>query len=244
MDPPTLIDSDGEVIIVLRDANAPFAQLDGETVASIFSQTHSKASDIHSPAKDPEASEYRCTRVTSKKGKNKKKLKDLATYHVHHHYDSEPTPVPTVEEPTDEPANTFAIEEPVVPPVNEDIEAPLEVAVEEFTEESTKMFVNDIGVTVDRSAETLTDTGTVDEQSNPERTDTSGQSVREDNNHSQDATQQYAYEEDQIETSFRVQVSAKHLTLASPVFKKMLSGGWKKSVTFFQKSSVEITAET
>ncbi|KAK2752502.1 hypothetical protein FQN54_008095 [Arachnomyces sp. PD_36] len=244
MDPPTLIDPDGEVIIVLRNTNAPFAELDRETVASIFSQAHSKASDVNSPAKDPEASEYRCTRVASKKGKKKKKLKDLATHHVHYHDDSEPTPVPTVEEPTDEPANTPVIEEPVVSSVNEDIEAPPEMAMEEPIEEPTEMFVNGIGVAVDRPAETLTDTGTVDEQSNPEHTGTSGQPVREDSNHSQGATQQYAYEGDQIETSFRVQVSAKHLTLASPVFKKMLSGSWKESVTFFQKGSVEVTAET
>lgn len=31
--------------------------------------------------------------------------------------------------------------------------------------------------------------------------------------------------------------------LASPVFKKLLSGGWKENVTFLQKGSVEITAE-
>ncbi|KAB8204856.1 hypothetical protein BDV34DRAFT_213609 [Aspergillus parasiticus] len=46
------------------------------------------------------------------------------------------------------------------------------------------------------------------------------------------------------ETYFRIQVSAKHLILASPVFKKILTGGWKESVTYLQKGSVEITAES
>ena len=42
----------------------------------------------------------------------------------------------------------------------------------------------------------------------------------------------------------RIQVSAKHLILASCVFKKLLTGGWKESVTYLQKGSVEITAES
>ncbi|OOO09296.1 hypothetical protein OAory_01105920 [Aspergillus oryzae] len=46
------------------------------------------------------------------------------------------------------------------------------------------------------------------------------------------------------EACFRIQVSAKHLILASPVFKKILTGGWKESVTYLQKGSVEISAES
>ncbi|KAL4871278.1 hypothetical protein BDV12DRAFT_183914 [Aspergillus spectabilis] len=46
------------------------------------------------------------------------------------------------------------------------------------------------------------------------------------------------------ESCFRIQVSAKHLMLASPVFKKILTGGWKENVTYLQKDSVEITAES
>lgn len=44
------------------------------------------------------------------------------------------------------------------------------------------------------------------------------------------------------EGCFRIQVSAKHLALASSVFKKILTGGWKESITYLQKGSVEITA--
>lgn len=50
-------------------------------------------------------------------------------------------------------------------------------------------------------------------------------------------------ESDLEETCFRIQVSAKHLILASSVFKKILTGGWKESVTFLKERSVEITAE-
>ncbi|KAJ6036775.1 hypothetical protein N7540_001054 [Penicillium herquei] len=39
------------------------------------------------------------------------------------------------------------------------------------------------------------------------------------------------------------QVSAKHLILASPVFKSMLTGGWKESVDYQQNGFVEIDAE-
>ncbi|PLN85061.1 hypothetical protein BDW42DRAFT_18673 [Aspergillus taichungensis] len=48
----------------------------------------------------------------------------------------------------------------------------------------------------------------------------------------------------QEEVCFRIQVSAKHLTFASPVFKNILTGGWKESVTYLQQGSVEITAES
>ena len=45
------------------------------------------------------------------------------------------------------------------------------------------------------------------------------------------------------ESCFRFQVSLKHLTLASPVFKKMVTGSWKESVTYLKEGSVEINAE-
>ncbi|CAG8909888.1 unnamed protein product [Penicillium egyptiacum] len=46
-----------------------------------------------------------------------------------------------------------------------------------------------------------------------------------------------------VKNCFYIQVSAKHLMFSSPMFKSMLTGGWKESVNFLQKSSVEITAE-
>ncbi|GIK05968.1 hypothetical protein Aspvir_010085 [Aspergillus viridinutans] len=42
----------------------------------------------------------------------------------------------------------------------------------------------------------------------------------------------------------RIQVSAKHLMLASPVFKRALTGKWKEGSTFVGTGSVEITTES
>ncbi|KAJ9310393.1 hypothetical protein DTO217A2_172 [Paecilomyces variotii] len=50
-------------------------------------------------------------------------------------------------------------------------------------------------------------------------------------------------EETLNQKTFRIQVSAKHLVLASPVFKEMLTGGWKESVTYLQKGFYEITTD-
>ncbi|KUM59959.1 hypothetical protein ACN42_g7184 [Penicillium freii] len=45
------------------------------------------------------------------------------------------------------------------------------------------------------------------------------------------------------ETCFYIQVSAKHMIFASPVFKRILTGCWKESIAYLEKGSVEITAE-
>lgn len=50
--------------------------------------------------------------------------------------------------------------------------------------------------------------------------------------------------EDQTESPIRILVSAKHLMVASPWFKKSLSRSFKEGVTFLRKGSVEITAES
>ncbi|KAJ5155640.1 hypothetical protein N7492_008443 [Penicillium capsulatum] len=47
-----------------------------------------------------------------------------------------------------------------------------------------------------------------------------------------------------IRSCLRIQVSAKHLMLASSVFNKTLAGSWKESTTYLQKGSVEVTAES
>ncbi|KAJ5465264.1 uncharacterized protein N7458_000950, partial [Penicillium daleae] len=47
--------------------------------------------------------------------------------------------------------------------------------------------------------------------------------------------------EDFSKKNLRIQVSAKHLTLASPIFKNILTGGWKESVTLLQQGSMELT---
>ena len=43
---------------------------------------------------------------------------------------------------------------------------------------------------------------------------------------------------------FSIQVSAKHLIFASPVFQSTLTGSWKESIAYLEKGSVEITAES
>ncbi|KAJ5761059.1 hypothetical protein N7520_008215 [Penicillium odoratum] len=53
-----------------------------------------------------------------------------------------------------------------------------------------------------------------------------------------------AVDEPAAQIIFRIQVSAKHLSFASPVFKTILKGGWKESITFLQKGTVELTAES
>jgi hypothetical protein len=43
---------------------------------------------------------------------------------------------------------------------------------------------------------------------------------------------------------FYIQVSAKHLMFSSCVFKSVLTSGWKESIEFQQKGSIELTAES
>jgi len=58
----------------------------------------------------------------------------------------------------------------------------------------------------------------------------------------QDSVQQSETEEEaEEEECFRIKVSAKHLTLSSPVFKSLLLGGWKESSVFLDTGSTELT---
>lgn len=41
-----------------------------------------------------------------------------------------------------------------------------------------------------------------------------------------------------VERCFYIRVSAKHLIFASPVFKRMLTGGWKETIEYLQKVSI------
>ncbi|KAL4881761.1 hypothetical protein BJY04DRAFT_217827 [Aspergillus karnatakaensis] len=55
-------------------------------------------------------------------------------------------------------------------------------------------------------------------------------------------TEQHSTGKDSSDTDVHFCVSAAHLIHASPVFKKVLSGGWKESVTFKETGTVEIEA--
>ncbi|KAM5467099.1 hypothetical protein MauCBS54593_005719 [Microsporum audouinii] len=50
-------------------------------------------------------------------------------------------------------------------------------------------------------------------------------------------------DEDQTKRHICIQASAKHLVLASPVFKRMLADGWKEGATLSEQGSVEVTAD-
>lgn len=47
-----------------------------------------------------------------------------------------------------------------------------------------------------------------------------------------------------VKSCFYIQVSANHLIFSSSVFKRILTGSWKEGITYLQKGSVEVTAES
>ncbi|PGH10466.1 hypothetical protein AJ80_07509 [Polytolypa hystricis UAMH7299] len=195
MDQPShIIDPDGEVIIILRNANPPFAELDEATVADMPSQTLSEPNPYAQSHSEETGASHNYI-VRSKKGKKRKKAKRSAA----HDASFEP-----FLEPAEEPAEELA---------------------EELAEEPAE-------------------TGFVDGPSDSERTSTYGGPTREINNYNQGDAQQDNSDEDFTERNFSIQVSAKHLTLASSVFKKMLTSGLKEAVTYLQKRSVEIETES
>ncbi|KAI2709039.1 hypothetical protein CBS147332_6098 [Penicillium roqueforti] len=194
MNPPNqIIDPDGEVTIILRNADCPFAQplentatdkapdipleiyngfRSTETLFNFFT-FHSELPEQNQPPPEEKA--------VNSKGKRKKRKKERKCA----------AEEPAAEEP--------AVEEP----------AAEEPAVEEPATE--------VSAAVEPTAE-------------------------------EPAVEKSAAEESVAEFDtlgyVRIQVSAKHLTFASSVFKKILTGGWKESITYLQKGSVEITAES
>ncbi|KAL4995494.1 hypothetical protein BDV10DRAFT_174621 [Aspergillus recurvatus] len=190
MDQPThVIDPDGEVIIVLLDANSPFAEPSGEMVAHGLCYSLAEPSNnIQSTAEDITHSEgfVETPKLKLKEKKKKKKKR----------YNDVPAPM-----------------EPDLPPIAEPEPAPPEEAPPE-----------------EAPPEEAVPEQAVPEQAAPE------EAVPEEPAETGVHTQQE-------EICFRIQVSAKHLILASPVFKKILAG-WKESVTYRQKGSAEITVES
>ncbi|KAH8431698.1 uncharacterized protein LDX57_009352 [Aspergillus melleus] len=67
--------------------------------------------------------------------------------------------------------------------------------------------------------------------------------------HTEEPAHEFAKESDSEragqpeENCIHIQVSAKHLILASSVFKKILTGSWKEGIAYLQEGSVEITAQ-
>lgn len=191
MDPPThIIDPDGEVIIVLRNSNAPFAEPGEDMPVNGFSHSD----DTQIPAEEiepPEPIEQNCmagSNIKKKKRKDRKKKSSSLSTTAHL------TP------------------EPIQDPVPEPLPEPVPYTTEEHVPEEPP--------SKEPGAEENLVEGPAEKQSE-EQTEIN-------------------LEE---ESCFRIHVSAKHLILASPVLKKILTGGWKESVTFLKERSVEITAE-
>ncbi|KAJ9294869.1 hypothetical protein DTO271G3_6431 [Paecilomyces variotii] len=208
MDQPThVIDPEGEVIIIVRNANLPFAELDEDMITDMLYQVPSEPNDYaqkHPGDVETPAIYVKKPKFTSKKAKKKmmrvRKAKAAVTSSVSH--DTSPDLVPG---PSEGPVEEAAAESTAEP-----VEEPTETAF----------------------AGGPSDSDCIDNRGGL----TEGLSDR-------NFAQQDDYEESLKEESFRIQVSAKHLVLASPVFKQILTGGWKESVTYLQKGSVEITTE-
>lgn len=210
MNPPNqVIDPDGEVIIILRNADCPFAQPFENTATG-------KASDIpleiHNGLRSTETlfnfSTFRFElpeqsqpppeeKAMNSKGKKKKRKKERK-------YGETQTAL-----------DEYAAEEPAA----EEESAAFEPTAEESAVEET--------ATVEPTSEEPT---------------------AEEPTAEEPAAEESAAEESAAEFGtldyVRIQVSAKHLTFASSVFKKISTGGWKESITYLQKGSVEITAES
>ncbi|KAI7976404.1 hypothetical protein EIK77_000229 [Talaromyces pinophilus] len=196
------IDPDGEVIIMLCNANAPFAEFydDQDAITEMLAQEATVEEKDHVQSRvetaddatehDWEGFDTSSVRKSKKKKKLKKEKKKPRSF----------SPVETVVRPAEEPEPEPAEPEPAEPEsVNESV-----VELEAWPVQEL--------------------------ESEPEPVDESTQD-----------TDKY-----QSEHNVYIQVSAKHLMLASPVFKSMLTGSWKESVTSskLQNGSIEISTDS
>ncbi|CAG8879476.1 unnamed protein product [Penicillium salamii] len=245
MNPPNqVIDPDGEVIIILRNADCPFAQPFENTATG-------KASDIpleiHNGLRSTETlfnfSTFRFElpeqsqpppeeKAMNSKGKKKKRKKERKYGETQTALDEYAAFEPAAEEESaafEPTAEESAVEETAtVEPTSEEPTAEEPTAEEPTAEEPT-------------AEEPTAEEPTAEEPTAEEPT-------AEEPTAEEPAAEESAAEESAAEFGtldyVRIQVSAKHLTFASSVFKKILTGGWKESITYLQKGSVEITAES
>ncbi|OAT01315.1 uncharacterized protein BDCG_17032 [Blastomyces dermatitidis ER-3] len=238
-----VIDPDGEVLIILRNANDSFAVWDEMPSFPLPESNHGRHSNSDTEAWNEHVDsscltqkEKRKRKKTRKQKANKGKFGDLgapsSTLQKFFNSTSQPIEEPPVEEP---PVEEPPVEEPPVeePPVEEPpVEEP---PVEEPPVEEPPVEVP----SVEESMKNMSLIIQSDETSNHLFLDASN---IENENRNLDVTQIYC-DHDSPEDCYRIQVSAKHLTLASPVFKKTFTGGWKESVNFLESCSVEITMD-
>ncbi|KAL3472861.1 hypothetical protein BJX99DRAFT_261927 [Aspergillus californicus] len=207
-----IIDPDGEVIIVLHNTDTPTA----ETTKADTNLPPEPLGDAAPRNSVSPMHESDLVSPYSKKGKKKKKKNRHA---ISRAFSNSPEPAPEpILEPVDE---CFIFEpEPIAEPVSDPIDEPIEITgpAPEATEDCWPVHEP----IEDHILETL-------EKHAPEFVEAAAPEPIEE-----------PIEKPAEEASgkiFCIQVSAKHLTLASPVFKQNLNGGWK------EKGSVEIFAE-
>ncbi|KUM56728.1 hypothetical protein ACN42_g10477 [Penicillium freii] len=230
MNPPNqVIDPDGEVIIILRNADCPFAQPFENTATGKVSNI---PLGIHNCLRSTETlfnfSTFRFElpeqsqpppeeKAMNSKGKKKKRKKERKYGETQTALDEYAAEEPAAEE------ESAAVEPTAEEPAVEEPAVEESAAVEPTAEESA-----------------VEETATVEP--------TAEEPTAEEPTAEEPAAEESAAEESAAEFGtldyVRIQVSAKHLTFASSVFKKILTGGWKESITYLQKGSVEITAES
>lgn len=210
MNQPThIIDPDGEVIIILRNADSPFAQALEDTMTSVT--LPESAHCVQSPAggidpspevfEPPQPPSRRLNGKAKRNGKAKSKKK-MRAIQAPPKVASFPEPAAFSEQaPVEDPAAEEHASEPAAFPEQAPVEYP---AVENPAPEHH--FAEQPAVEAPAAEEEIC--------------------------------------EPLDENCFYIQVSAKHLIFASPVFKGILTGGWKESISYLQKGSVEITADS
>ncbi|KAJ5708572.1 hypothetical protein N7488_008373 [Penicillium malachiteum] len=243
MDIPThIIDPDGEVVIILRNADCPFAQ-------NVDNMSTARDTDVHPATCDspqysaeatptPECSpEYQ--KPTSKAKRNSKK-KNLNKKNKHRasrrNLNEEPVAVPEEAVPEEavpeEAVPEEAVPEEAVPEEAVPEEAvPEEAVPEEAVPEEATVEDPAIGELAAEYPEEAAVEDSAAEYPTPEE-------VTVD-----EFTADEYFAEASNNVCFRIQVSAKHMILASPVFKTMLTGDWKESITLAKKGLVEVDAE-
>jgi hypothetical protein len=221
------IDPDGEVIIMLCNANAPFAEFydDQDAITEMLAKEATVEEKDHVQSRvetaddaaehDWEGFDTSSVRKSKKKKKLKKEKKKSRSF----------SPVETVVRPAEEPEPDPAEPEPAEPEPAEPEPAEPEPAEPEPAEPEPAE-----PESVNESVVGLEAWPVQELESEPEPVDESTQD-----------TDKY-----QSEHNVYIQVSAKHLMLASPVFKSMLTGSWKESVTSskLQNGSIEISTDS
>ncbi|KAJ5183240.1 hypothetical protein N7492_000856 [Penicillium capsulatum] len=218
--PTYIIDPDGEVIIILRNANSPFAQLapnpstrrDSNNLPWLFSNTKSFRGVTEAPESPVEEPELSAKEKRKKRKEKKRKPCALLTALKSTSPNGDPATADAAAE--EYPADVPAAEEAAAEEYPADVPAAEEAAAEEYPA--------DVPAAEEAAAEEYPAAVPAAEE----------------------AAVQGGFTELAVRSCFRIQVSAKHLMLASPVFKKILTGGWKESITYFQQGSIEITAES